>query len=153
MKKSGGIAIIYDEELKFFDLVIENEDLKGDNDLITIGLISILSDRRSVSDDDPPDQKGWVGDALRKGNESLIGSRLWLLRSEKTTDETLVRANEYVTEALQSLIDDGIAVTVDVTSEYRDKIRGIIAIEAAIIKPSGELDTKFEILWDQLGVN
>jgi len=153
MKKTGGIAISFDEDLEVFDLVLENGDLKGDSDLATLVLIGILTDRRSFPDDPIPNARGWTGDGLRKATESLIGSRLFLIRNEKTTDTTLVKINEYVKESLQLLIDDGIAATVEVISEYFDKVKGIIAIQVTITKPFGELDTKFEILWNQLESN
>ncbi|HHX4055422.1 TPA: phage head spike fiber domain-containing protein [Burkholderia contaminans] len=78
------------------------------DDLSTAILISLFSDRQAAPDDEIPDgttnPRGWWGDL---DSSTQIGSRLWLLSRAKQTTETLKRANDYIAEALQWLIDDG----------------------------------------------
>lgn len=108
-----------------------SEDLKGlvqEDGLESAVLISLLTDRRAHDDDRlpdgeitpdqmPQDKRGWVGDSLGPVNE-FIGSRLWLLKREKQTEETRRRAKEYCEEALQWMIDDGHAASIDVRVEW-----------------------------------
>ncbi len=98
--------------------------LASGNDLETAILISLFTDRRASPDDEIPDgtsdPRGWWGDL---GADVPIGSRLWLLSRAKQTAETLQRANDYIIEALQWLIDDGVVVKFDVTVEWTDLSR------------------------------
>lgn len=89
------------------------------DDLATAILISLFTDRVANPDDVIPDgtsdPRGWWGDA---GETTPIGSRLWLLTREKQTQETLQRAYDYIVEALQWLIDDGVVAKFDVLVEW-----------------------------------
>lgn len=105
----------------------EAGELLIENTLQSAVIISLLTDRRAETDDRlpvevrtenpiPADRRGWVGDAF---GGHRIGSRLWLLKREKQTTETLRRAVFYVEEALQWLKDDGLVVSIDVTASWR----------------------------------
>ncbi len=118
--------------------------LLNDETLRTAVLISLMTDRRA-SDDDAlpdfptpgdirPDRRGWCGDALAE-DSSLIGSRLWLLWREKQTEETRRRAVAYCREALQWLIDDGIASAVTVDASWPET--GWLAVRIAIALVAG----------------
>ena len=89
------------------------------NDLATAILISLFTDRIAEPGDTIPDgsndPRGWWGDS---GNTVLIGSRLWLLQRAKQTQETLQRANDYIVEALQWMIDDGVVAKFDILVEW-----------------------------------
>lgn len=101
------------------DWSIDGSDLAGGDDLETAILISLFSDRIAGPDDVIPDgtddPRGWIGDI---GQEYNIGSRIWLLARAKQTQETLRRANDYIAEALQWLIDDDVVVRFDITTEW-----------------------------------
>lgn len=64
-----------------------------------------------------------------------IGSRLWLLSREKQTQEVLARARTYIEEALQWLLDDGVATSLDVQCSY--DLPGRLAFAVSIAKPKG----------------
>ncbi|OJA74532.1 hypothetical protein BGV72_24585 [Burkholderia ubonensis] len=89
------------------------------DDLETAILISLFTDRMAEPNDVIPDgtddPRGWWGDA---GETVQIGSRLWLLSRAKQTQETLQRAYDYIVEALQWLIDDGVVAKFDVLVEW-----------------------------------
>ncbi|ARK86036.1 phage GP46 family protein [Burkholderia pseudomallei] len=89
------------------------------NDLETAVLISLFTDRIAEPDDMIPDgsndPRGWWGDEF---STVKIGSRLWLLQRAKQTQETLQRAYDYIVEALQWMIDDGVAAKFDVYVEW-----------------------------------
>lgn len=94
-------------------------DLQSGNDLETAILISLFTDREAnpgdVIPDGTGDARGWVGD---QDQDYQIGSRLWLLSRAKQTLETLQRASDYIAEALQWLIDDGVVARFDITVEW-----------------------------------
>ena len=107
-------VILNENGLLDFDLGATG--IRQDLTLETAYLLSILTDRRADVDDElpfpeepgllPPDRRGYVGDILdEKGR--LIGSKLWLLSREITSEKTRRRAERYVRESVQWAIDDG----------------------------------------------
>ncbi|WP_432721298.1 phage GP46 family protein [Jeongeupia wiesaeckerbachi] len=95
------------------DWQLSTVGLDIDNGLDSAITLSLLTDRRAEPGDAVSgDQRGWWGDALE--NAVPLGSRLWLLAREKQLPSTLRRAEAYATEALQWLIDDGIATSIAV---------------------------------------
>lgn len=99
------------------DFGVQGGALAADHEIKTAVLISLFTDRRAEADDRMPDEaasrRGWWGDAL---NSRRIGSRLWLLSREKQVREVVNRAREYTKEALEWLVEDGVASRVDVTA-------------------------------------
>lgn len=79
-------------------------------------IISLFSWRRASPDDNATEPMGWWGDTYPTVTGDRIGSRLWLLGREKITNDTLNRAHDYATEALQWMLDDGVAARIDITS-------------------------------------
>jgi phage gp46-like protein len=95
--------------------------LMYEDGLATAVILSLFLDRRARADDRLPDpastdRRGWVGDAFDL--EDPIGSRLWLLVREKQTEETRRRAEEYAAEALDWLVEDGLASAVRIRAEW-----------------------------------
>lgn len=132
------------------DIEMNGHDLRADDGLHTAVVISLFTDRRAHDDDVLPDggdnRRGWFGDAWPDVDGDQIGSRLWLLSREKQTQEVLNRAREYADEALQWLIEDGVAKTVKVeTSIVRT---GILGIFVEITRPDGTVAPyRFEKFW------
>jgi phage gp46-like protein len=91
--------------------------LQSGGDLETAFLISLFTDRVANIDDVIPDgttdPRGWWAD----DQERPIGSRLWLLERVKLTNAVAARAKDYAAEALKWLIDDGVLVRIDITTE------------------------------------
>jgi phage gp46-like protein len=83
-------------------------------------IISLFTDHLADPDDLLPsgdDRRGWWGDTYADIAGDRIGSKLWLLSREKVLPAVLPRAEQYALDALQWLIDDGIAAGVLVTAE------------------------------------
>lgn len=113
------------------DIRAQAGDLLPENDLVTAVILSLFCDAPARDDDVIPDgttnKRGWWADsvaplpgtglALREdsGPARALGSRLWLLSRELQLPDVLRRAKDYAQEALQWLIDDGIASAVAVT--------------------------------------
>lgn len=116
------IRMVYDNALQYGDLDRTGGiNLVDDLDLETAVQISILTERRAEPDDEYTNSYGYKGGWWGDDSDSVkdrIGSRLWLLRREKATIANLNRAKTYLEECLQWLLDDGVALSVEVTT-YR----------------------------------
>lgn len=112
-------TIFWDPALGRGDWQLAGADLQSGEDLVTAVLLSLFTDRVANADDVIPDAsgdpRGWWGDA---GARYPIGSRLWLLAREKQTPETQARAQDYIAEALQWLIDDGVVARFDIDTAW-----------------------------------
>jgi len=131
-------------------------------DLQTSVLLSLFTDARAETDDPLPSNirsqdRGQVPPGTLRGcwtdnyptvEGDRIGSKLWLLRREKQTQETLNRAKQYANEALAWIVEDGIASNVTVTAEW---VRmGLLGFRAEITRPNGQESYRFDYLWDLL---
>lgn len=144
------IKIIWDNDLFEGDVLFANNDLFREEGLETAVMMSLFSDRRAKEDDlinNPDDKKGWWGDQIADIPMDEIGSRLWLLERSKATSETLVLAKEYAEESLEWMIDDGVAISIEVTSE--NIYENILKLTVKIYKKFDELEVfKFDNLWN-----
>jgi phage gp46-like protein len=86
--------------------------------LTTAIAISLFTDA-SVNDDELPNgekNRGYWGDMHLPSGQSL-GSKLWLLGRSKITTNTINKARNYITEAVQWMIDAGDLLAIKVTVE------------------------------------
>jgi len=100
------------------DWSFSGTQLQSGSDLLTSVLISLFSDRVANADDaildGSGDPRGWWGD----DGQYPVGSRLWLLERAKQNQDTLGRARDYIAEALQWMIDDGVVLSFDILVEW-----------------------------------
>ncbi len=105
-----------------FDIALDGADLKTEKGLRTAVILSLFTDAQAHDDDVLPDnttnKRGYWGDTWPVMEGDAFGSRLWLLDRDKQTNEVLTRAREYAYEALQWLIEDGIASHISVVNEW-----------------------------------
>lgn len=130
-------------------LKIENGDIVGDSSLETAVLISLFSDQRCSISELPSGhgfRRGWFGDLFSDFSTDEIGSKLWLLGREKTTLETLAAVETRSIEALQWMIEDGVAKSVEASAEYDELLRIILTV--TITKPDEETN-KYRLIWDE----
>jgi phage gp46-like protein len=139
------------------DWLIAPPGLATDHDLETAVLLSLWTDASALPDDVVPDgtddRRGWWGNTERPETIAL-GSRLWLLAREKSTEDTRQRAENYAAEALQWLLDDGVAVRVDVAAEYLEVgpvPPQTLALRIQITRADGTVfDRRYAWAWEQL---
>jgi phage gp46-like protein len=120
-------------------------------DLPRAVLISLFTWRRANPDDDLPgkDKFGWWGDTYPEIVNDRIGSRLWLLSRAKLTRQTVLKAKEYAEEALQWLIDDGVADGVTVEAERQGLDR--LALGVLLVRGDKTLvNIRFVDVWNYL---
>ncbi|HGM5387486.1 hypothetical protein FBF90_05100 [Serratia marcescens] len=123
-------------------------DLINGDDLQTAMIISLFTDRVARDDDDidGEDRRGWWGDM---GEEHNIGSRLWLLRRQKLTQDVAQKAEDYAREALQWLISDGVVSSFTIATQivYPRRLNMVIRYQ----RPgNGDgTDMRFFWVWEQ----
>ena len=121
--------------------------------LVRALIVSLFTWRRADADDDLPAESrlGWWGDTFPVVANSRLGSRLWLLARSKLTSETVTQAKQYAQEALQWLVDDGVAARIDVVAERYDM--QTLALGITVYHLDGQsTDVRFNDVWSFLNV-
>jgi phage gp46-like protein len=126
-------------------------DIKGDEGLENAVLISLFTNRRvndeTVLPGNANDKGGWWGNEF---NEFEIGSRLWLLRRAKNTDDTLSLAEQYARESMNWMLENNVAQRVDVATSFVD--RKTMLMEVQVIRPDvtqqGEYTYRYFFNWE-----
>lgn len=95
-----------------YDIQInEYGDIKTDDWFDTAILYSLFGERRAAPDEvvDAQYRRGWIGNAPDFEN----GSKMWLFEQARATLSNLNRLQDEAKKALQWLVDDGLAVSID----------------------------------------
>lgn len=134
----AALLLAADVDVAHVDLGVDGGQLVPDHGLVTSVALSLFTDRLAESDDRLPtpdgDRRGWWADSFPVVFGDRWGSRLWLLHREKQTQQTLNRAEEYVRESLEWLVEDGIASAVEVSASWL--AREVMAIEVSLLRPT-----------------
>lgn len=141
-----------------FDWAIIAGDLATDDGLDTAIALSLWTDRLANADDEIPDgsgdRRGWWGDAylppLLDGTADRIGSRLWLLARALQTLDTAQRAQTYCQEALQWLVDDGVAVSVTTPLPSFPRLYAMQIVNTIVQQtaPGVTVSRRYTSIWD-----
>jgi phage gp46-like protein len=148
------IALVWNATLGEADMQVVGGDLLTDSGLQTAMIISLFTDAQArpgdVIPDGSTDVRGWWGDMPSDparqdttARPDRIGSRLWLLDRGLQVPETLVRAEAYAREALQWMLDDGVAGSLAIAASFPQP--GWIQL-AITIGQQGSL-SKFTLPW------
>lgn len=129
------------------DWLVQGSDLTSGDDLTSSILASIFTDRQALADDKIPDGttdlRGWWADPE-------MGSRLWLLSRSKQTAQVLADAKTYIAEALQWMLDDGVVVKFDITTQWTRP--GLLGARVVAYKQDGSaVVTDFSWAWQDIG--
>lgn len=129
-----------------YDIAITNGDFTADDGLETSLIVSLLSDARADESQvpQPESRRGWIGDLVATVPGYLFGSLLWLLDQERLTSDTLAEAENNARAALDWMIEDGLAESIDVAAS-RDN--GSLVLDASVISPDGSVVRKAFDLW------
>lgn len=124
--------------------------LQKGNDLATAIYISLFTDRLADKNDFIPDgttdRRGWWGDFQ---HDHKIGSRLWLLDRSKETNDVLLKARDYVKEALDWMIKDGIVTKFAIRTEFTRS--GMLGIYVLAYKKDGSKEPiMFDWAWKEV---
>jgi phage gp46-like protein len=130
------------------DIALSGADLATEFPLQTAVMMSLFTDRRAGEDDEPTEscRGGWWGDTFSRIEHDRIGSRLWLLRRSKETQDTVNLGRLYAEEALQWLLDDNIAEAVNVDAFIVR--RGVLGLHIHITQPTGVQEMHYQYVWN-----
>jgi phage gp46-like protein len=160
------------------DIILANGQLVTDGGLQSAVTISLFTDKRwdgpvemlpdYATPENPGSQnrRGWWGDFYTAANRQALlnnpglspppaptgrwGSHLWLLSRMKQTQENVNRAQRYAAQALQWLLDDGVANTVKVVADV--PAPGWLRLRVWITQPSAPpASFTFQSAWADLG--
>lgn len=143
------IALLWDNARWGADIGVAGGDLTPDDGLRTAIILSLFTNAPAKDDDVLPpgaDRQGWWGDAIAQVAGTVTGSRLWLLSREKQLGRVLDRARDYAAEALQWLLDEKVAASLDV--QATNPSDGVLAIAVAIVRPSGPDRQVYDFVWE-----
>jgi len=145
------ILLEFNNEKGFFDIELDSAgaDLQGATNLITSILIQLFTDARSNSDDPVPDSRGWAGDSLNPEGKQNIGSRLWIVENDFMTQDLLTKIENLATDALQTIIDQGIAKKITIDASFLNKVNGEIELKIDVTDPQENAQI-FKYVWDQI---
>lgn len=127
----------------------------ADNEIATAVIICLMTDvgvdETEIREGDT--QRGWPGDGFDlQGQEVPLGSKLWLLRRSVVDNDRVPRlAERYAEEALQTLIEQGVCVRVEVQA-IGIPLQNRLELDVSLYGRSGTqtFHEKFEILWEQV---
>jgi len=131
-----------------FDIEFANGDIVTTDDLETSIIISLFTDKRANDDELPDkgtDKRGYWGDEFELNTGDQLGSLLWTLERRVIDETFLSKAKKYAKDALQWMIDDGVAESVDVIVERYSS--DTVAIKVDIKKPGDVQLTEFQLKW------
>ena len=154
----------------YIDWLMNGPDLLSEEGLATAVLISLFTDRLADADDTipgapptaskgPPDRRGWWGDTpadptQAKGPQALTGSRFWLRAGWPASDKTARQIELDAREALQWMVDENVAQSIDVTTWWcaRDVMSLHVSIAQRGARGKPEL-FEYDYVWSPTLVN
>ena len=146
------LLLVFDGSFREYDRKVINGELALGNDLESAVIVSLFTWARAKPEEVPEGtpRYGWFGDKIDSENTDGTGSKLYLLKREKITEDTISRAKEYIQDALAWLIDDGIASEISVELERNkndgNRVDGIIVIRRGDVSNT----MRFDDLWSAL---
>ena len=127
----------------------EGGDLSTAQTLDTYILMCIFEEVRATAAEVPESnrRRGWVGNESTPGFEQ--GSKVWEFEQERTTGTTLADLGPVIRNGLQPLIDEGIAVSVEVETPFLRN--GKVCVFINLGRDGSKVDRRFFELWDNTG--
>jgi len=125
--------------------------------IVALGTDRLATPTDTLPDPDSNDRAGWWGDldAEELFSGWPIGCKLWLLRRAKIVGPedpegaTIVRIEQYISEAIQPFVDLKIATSFEVEA-FRSDINRIDVNLVIYRGPKPPVDLRFQVLWQEI---
>lgn len=135
-----------------FDFTVVNKNFAKHSGMDTSLQVSLLTDARATAAQvaSPEHRRGFLGDTVNRIAGRKLGSWIWLVNQRRLTQDTVNLIVDYAGKAFQWLIDDGLAVNVQVSGA----IIPTLGIELKVVTTAidGQTETRFFKLWELTGV-
>lgn len=141
----NGNSLIDESGAPLYSVIAPGTGLAVGDDLASAVLISLFTDATADVDDVLPDKSGdrrgwWAGP---------IGSKLWLRFRARADETTRALVEDDVRTALQWLVEDGVAVAVEVTARWERP--GFLSVSVIIRRGNGTTRAlSFSRIWEQI---
>lgn len=124
-----------------YDISFTSGDFTLDDGLETSFLMTCYCQRRNDEIEDPRSRGGWAGNQLNTDGFEQ-GSLVWTLFQEKADDDAANLAQNYLEDAFQWYLDDGIAkeINIDISLDNEEM--------TATIEITRNDDTQFTLYYD-----
>lgn len=155
------LRLVWDPAKGRADLALVNGQLDLSQALETWVIVSLFTDRLAEGSDKvirapagDRDRRGWWGDNFLAADHpgDKIGSRLWLLERAKSDRNTPALAEGYIREALQWMLEDGLATAIDVACAFiggdTSKLRAEVTIEH---QTGSAFSFRYDWAWGEVG--
>lgn len=132
----------------YYDITFDiNGDILTEDALDSSILVSLLVEDRAESYEiaQPERRGGWIGNA---NAEHKIGSKVWLYRQSRITEEVKNGVRQEIERALAFFVSDGLVK--NITVNVSDSNNTLIA-EITMFRFDNKVDKKFYTLWDNTG--
>lgn len=127
----------------------ESGDIDTGQTLDTYILMCLFEEFRATSAEIPEAnlRRGWLGNESTPGFQQ--GSKAWLFEQERITGTVLAELGPIIRNGLQPLIDDDIAVSVQVETPFL--CNGKVCVYINIGRDGSRVDRRFYELWENTG--
>lgn len=127
----------------------ESGDIATEETIDTYILMCLFEEYRATSAEVPEAnrRRGWIGNESTPDFQQ--GSKTWLFEQERITGTVLAELGSVIRNGLQPLIDDGIAVSVQVETPFLRN--GKVCVYINIGRDGSRVDRRFYELWDNTG--
>ena len=127
------VKLIQDSKTGIWDIDLdENGDLVRDISFGTTIVLSVIGEKRATETEVPTPEfrRGWIGNLLSDVSGFEQGSKGWLFKQSRINSETATGISNFHQEALDWMIEDNLAKTVEVTATQNgSKINEEISID------------------------
>lgn len=142
------IDVELSQSTKGYDILIQNGDIAAVNNFKTAIEVSLFTDARADATQIflPEARRGWIGNIATPIENQDLGSLIWLVSQARLTQSTLNKVVIFARQALQWLVTQGQAVSVNVSGQIVPTfgIRLNIVIESA----TGITENHYVELWE-----
>ena len=109
-------------------------------------LYSLFGERRASADEvvDPQRRRGWIGNG-----DIENGSKIWLFSQARLTRTNMNRIGDEAKKALQWMVDDGFAVSIDDPTVTIS--RGRLLLGVVIRRSRDRIDRRLYDIWENTG--
>lgn len=129
----------------YYDISFTDGDFTLTQGLETALFMSVLCEVRDDSIEVPQMRGGWAGNQLQPIVGYEQGSLLWTLYQSSAKSDNTTKAQQYIEDGLQWLIDDGIAKDIEVETNIVANDNLIVKITAT--RNDNTQDVSFFNLW------